>query len=57
MRVWNEINPSRLCRNHLLAEHREILCIWSVLTKGKKVYRNHKAPKLSPHLLTSGWFL
>ena len=45
MRVWNEIDPSRLCRNHLLAEHREILCIWSVLTKGKKGYRNHPEVK------------
>jgi hypothetical protein len=41
MRVWNEINPSRLCRNHLLAEHREILCIWSVITNNKKGYSKH----------------
>ena len=41
MRIWNEINPSRLCRKHLLAEHRETLCIWSVITNNKKGYAKH----------------
>jgi hypothetical protein len=41
MRVWNEINPIRLCKNHLLAEHRETLCIWSVITNNKKGYSKH----------------
>ena len=41
MRVWNEINPNRLCRKHLLAEHRETLCIWSVITNNKKGYSKH----------------
>ena len=41
MRIWNEINPSRLCRKHLLAEHRETLCIWSVITNNKKGYSKH----------------
>ena len=40
MRVW-DINPEKLCRNHLLGEHREIHGIWSILTKGKKGYANH----------------
>jgi hypothetical protein len=41
MRVWNEINPNRLCKKHLLAEHRETLCIWSVITNNKKGYSKH----------------
>ena len=41
MRVWNEIDPSRLCRKHLLAEHRETLCVWSVITNNKKGYSKH----------------
>jgi hypothetical protein len=41
MRVWDSISPSRLCRQHLLAEHRETLCIWSVITNNKKGYSQH----------------
>lgn len=41
MRIWNEISPEKLCREHLLAEHREALCIWSVITNDKKGYSNH----------------
>lgn len=40
MRIW-DISPSRLCRNHLLGEHRELHAIWSVLTKNKKGYSRH----------------
>jgi hypothetical protein len=40
MRIW-DIHPRRLCRNHLLGEHRELHAIWSVLTKGKKGYSRH----------------
>jgi hypothetical protein len=40
MRIW-DISPSRLCRNHLLGEHRELHAIWIVITKGKKGYSNH----------------
>lgn len=41
MRVWDKIEPSRLCKKHLLAEHRETLCIWSVITNNKKGYSKH----------------
>ena len=41
MRIWNEISPDRLCRKHLLAEHRETLCVWSVITNNKKGYSRH----------------
>ncbi len=40
MRIW-DIDPKRLCRNHLLGEHRELHCIWVVLTQGKKGYSRH----------------
>jgi len=40
LRIW-DISPARLCRNHLLGEHRELHAIWSILTKGKKGYSRH----------------
>lgn len=40
MRIW-DISPSKLCRNHLLGEHRELHAIWSILIHGKKGYANH----------------
>ena len=40
MRIW-DIAPSRLCRNHLLGEHRELHAIWSILTAHKKGYSRH----------------
>ncbi|MFA5088643.1 MAG: pyrimidine dimer DNA glycosylase/endonuclease V [Candidatus Omnitrophota bacterium] len=40
MRIW-DIPPGKLCRNHLLGEHRELHAIWSVLTKNKKGYSRH----------------
>ena len=40
MRIW-DISPKRLCRNHLLGEHRESHAIWSVIVNGKKGYAHH----------------
>ena len=40
MRIW-DIPPERLCRNHLLGEHRELHAIWSVLTNNKTGYSRH----------------
>jgi hypothetical protein len=40
MRIW-DISPKKLCRNHLLGEHRELHAIWSVLVNGKKGYAHH----------------
>ena len=40
MRIW-DIPPKRLCRNHLLGEHRELHAIWSVVVNGKKGYSHH----------------
>lgn len=40
MRVW-DISPEKLCRAHLLGEHREVHAIWSILTKKKRGYSKH----------------
>jgi hypothetical protein len=40
LRVW-DIPPDKLCRQHLLGEHRELHAIWSILTQGKKGYARH----------------
>lgn len=44
MRVW-DIEPKKLCRKHLLGEHRELHAIWTILTTNKKGYRNHPETK------------
>jgi len=40
MRIW-DIEPGRLCRQHLLGEHRELHAILVVLTQNKKGYAHH----------------
>lgn len=40
MRVW-DLPPERLCRQHLLGEHRELHAIWAALTEGRTGYRRH----------------
>ena len=40
MRIW-DVSPQKLCRSHLLGEHRELHAIWSILTKNKKGYAHH----------------
>ncbi|HXX58292.1 MAG TPA: pyrimidine dimer DNA glycosylase/endonuclease V [Thermodesulfovibrionales bacterium] len=40
MRIW-DIPPERLCRQHLLGEHRELHAIWTILTKNRKGYARH----------------
>ncbi len=40
MRIW-DLPPERLCRSHLLGEHRELHAIWSILTTNRKGYSNH----------------
>ena len=40
MRIW-DLSPERLCRNHLLGEHRELHALWNILTQEKKGYKNH----------------
>jgi hypothetical protein len=40
MRIW-DIAPRRLCRAHLLGEHRELHAVWAVLTQNKRGYSRH----------------
>ncbi|AFS80983.1 hypothetical protein NKOR_05485 [Candidatus Nitrosopumilus koreensis AR1] len=40
MRIW-DITPEKLCKNHLLGEHRELHAIWTVVTEHKKGYSMH----------------
>ena len=40
MRIW-DIEPEKLCRNHLLGEHRELHAIWSIIINNKKGYAHH----------------
>lgn len=40
MRIW-DLSPAKLCRPHLLGEHRELHAIWSILTQDKKGYSLH----------------
>ncbi|MFH1567796.1 MAG: pyrimidine dimer DNA glycosylase/endonuclease V [Gemmatimonadota bacterium] len=41
MRIWDAIPCSRLCRAHLLGEHRELHAIYAVIARGLAGYRNH----------------
>jgi len=40
MRIW-DLHPSKLCRNHLLGEHRELHAMWTVITQKRKGYSMH----------------
>jgi hypothetical protein len=40
MRIW-DIEPERLCRQHLLGEHRELHGLWVILAEGKQGYARH----------------
>ena len=40
MRIW-DIPPEKLCRQHILGEHRELHAIWSILVNNKKGYSKH----------------
>jgi hypothetical protein len=40
VRIW-DLPPERLCRAHLLGEHRELHAIWSILIHNRKGYSRH----------------
>lgn len=40
MRIW-DIPTEKLCRQHLLGEHRELHAMWVIITKNKKGYSKH----------------
>lgn len=40
MRIW-DLDPARLCRQHLLGEHAELHALWTILTEDREGYRSH----------------
>jgi hypothetical protein len=40
VRIW-DLEPSLLCRSHLLGEHRELHGLWNILTREMQGYRKH----------------
>jgi len=40
MRIW-DVPVGCLCREHLLAEHRELHAIWNIVIKQKQGYSKH----------------
>jgi hypothetical protein len=40
MRIW-DLKPERLCRQHLLGEHRELHALWVILTDGRRGFAHH----------------
>ena len=40
MRIW-DLEPERLCRQHLLGEHRELHALLVILTRDKKGFARH----------------
>lgn len=46
MRIW-DVSPRKLCRQHLLGEHRELHGLWNILTKhgNKGGYSQHPETK------------
>jgi hypothetical protein len=40
MRIW-DLPPARLCRQHLLGEHRELHGLWNIVSQGKRGYSRH----------------
>lgn len=44
MRIW-DVEPEKLCRKHLLGEHRELHALWTILSENRKGYRNHPETK------------
>lgn len=44
MRIW-DLSPEKLCRQHLLGEHRELHGLWNILIENKTGYRQHPETK------------
>jgi hypothetical protein len=40
MRIW-DLPVDRLCRDHLLGEHRELHALWVILIEDRPGYRHH----------------
>ena len=51
MRIWDQIEPKLLCRQHLLGEHRELHGLWNVILH----IENGQSPGYSRHPETLRW--
>lgn len=40
MRIW-DLDPKRMCMQHLIGEHRELHGCWKIIRYGKKGYSKH----------------
>lgn len=40
MRIW-DLQVEKLCKNHILGEHRELHAIWNIISQDKKGYSKH----------------
>jgi hypothetical protein len=54
MRVWDQIEPSRLCRQHLLGEHREIHALWNII---KRIHAGEENVGYANHPETLRWVM
>jgi hypothetical protein len=41
MRIWDQISPAVMCRQHLLGEHRELHGLFNIHHLGKRGYSRH----------------
>ncbi len=44
MRIW-DVSVNKLCRQHLLGEHAELHCLFSIISNKKKGFANHPETK------------
>ena len=44
MRIW-DLPVEKLCKNHLLGEHRELHAIWNIISQDKKGHSKHPETK------------
>ena len=56
MRIWDQIVPQRLCRKHLLGEHRELHGLWNILVRIEIEGRDPAEVGYSRHPETVRWF-
>jgi len=40
MRIW-DLDPGKMCMQHLVGEHRELHGAWKIIHEGKKGYSKH----------------
>jgi len=54
VRIWDQVPPSKLCRQHLLGEHRELHGLWNAM---RRIHAGEKRVGYSQHPETKRWLL